>query len=119
MNFYEVNKAAYNALPTMTPEQEEEGVKTLCSYIEKKQNTYYMMVNHDYRYFTLFRHTVPSAYIRAFAKEILDVAKSLGILKAVECSQDGNMIEIWITSTMADECSMYGFFGYDAGVIEV
>lgn len=50
------------------------------------------------------------------AKEIIDIVKSFGKLKAVEIQDE--MIEFWITEK-DNICRMYAFFGYDKGVIEV
>ena len=55
------------------------------------------------------------------AKEIIEVAKSLGSIKSIEVGNNdipGKMLEIWITN-LSGECNMYGLFDYTGGVIEV
>lgn len=45
--------------------------------------------------------------------------KNLGItLKAVELSENRDMLEIWGTPALSpDTATMYGFLGYDKGVV--
>lgn len=111
MTLYEINKNAYSDLPEV---DKDKAIDTIRNYILHDSNTYYMMVNHDTRYFTLFvwEHDPTAKY---FAAEIFKTAQSIGEVKAVESNE--NMLEIWIQQDK--ECNMYGFFKYDRGVITV
>lgn len=117
MKMYDFNKIGYASLPSLTKEEEQKAVNLIHKYIKKKNETYYMMLNHDIHYFTLFNWN--SSSFMALAEEVLSVAKSLGSVKSVEVSENGEMVEIWILNIMTNECYMYGFFAYDQGVIEV
>lgn len=117
MELYEFNKIGYNSVPSLTKQEEKKAIDLIHEYIKGRNDSYYMMLNHDIHYYTLFNWATCSSL--AFAEEVLDVAKSLGPVKSVELSQNGEMIEIWITNIMMNECHMYGFFSYDAGVIEL
>lgn len=115
MKSYEFNKIGYASLPTLTHEDEKKAIKLISKYLDKEDNTFYMMVNHDTHYFTVFEwRDRPKAEV---AGEVVDIAKSLGYIKSIELSSNESMIEIWILNPVANECYMYGFFAYDQGVI--
>lgn len=117
MNLYEFNKVGYSSVPALTEAEEKKAINLIHEYIKNKEESYYMMLNHDVHYYTLFKWETCSSL--AFAQEVFDVAKSLGKIKSIEVSENGEMVEIWILNIMTNECYMYGFFAYDQGVIEV
>lgn len=116
MNIYDLNKAAYNSLPTLSEEKEQKKLRHIKRFLNNTDNKFYMLLNHDNHYFTLFEwHTYSD---EEFAKEIIDIVKSLGKIKSIELSENGEMIEFWIAN-YDNECYMYGFFPYDKGVISL
>lgn len=117
MNLYELNKAGYGSIPSLSKEEEKKAISLIHEYLSGKSDTHYMMLNHDVHYYTLFRWESCSS--KAFAEEVFNIAKSLGAVKSVELATSGEMVEIWITNIMTNQCYMYGFFPYDEGVIEV
>jgi uncharacterized membrane protein YjdF len=116
MTIYEVNKASYAKLPVLDKEGLDYAVKLLSNYITKSENQYYMILNHDIHYYTIYNWK--DCLIKQLAKDVLALMSSLGSLKAVELSKDGSMVEFWIID-ITGECNMYAFFGYDKGVIEI
>lgn len=117
MKLYEINQAGYNSLPVLTKEERKKALDIITQYIKDTHGDYYMMLNHDVRYYTIFDWEL-AEYLE-FAQEVMSVAESLGVVKAVEISENNAMIEIWITNIMTNECHMYGFFVYDKGVIKI
>lgn len=114
MTLYEVNQQAYEQLPKMTKAELEEAKEKLSKFLYNSYNTYYMMLNHDKKYYTVFV-IKKEINILSIADEIIDVSKSLGQIKGIEVTDQG-MVEIWISNS--GECNMYALFPYDKGVIE-
>lgn len=115
MKMYDLNKAGYSSLPPLTTEETDRAVRRIANYIKEKKETYYMLLNHDIHYFTLFKKQ--SMHPVEIAEEILDLLREFTIIKAVEISENKEMMEIWTTHTMSGEGLMFGLFGYDRGVI--
>lgn len=115
MTLYEVNQQVYNQLPKITKAELEKAKDRLLKFISNHNDTYYMMLNHDKKYYTIFVIKRGDRIIEMI-NEIIDVSKSLGQIKGIEIT-DQEMIEIWISN--GDECNMYAVFPYDKGVIEV
>lgn len=116
MTLYEMNQQAYKALSNMIDKDINKNTKDLADLINKSTNNFFMMVCNELHYYTLFTwRNRKNHKPYNLAKEIIDVSKTLGNLKAIEISDDH--AEIWIENN--DECNMYMFFQYDAGVIEV
>lgn len=112
MNVYELNKMAYKDVPAM-----EQGAifEVISDYVADNPSQYYMMLNHDIHYFTLFN--LIHEDLRAAASEITDIAIELGKVVDVVNNDDHSMLEIWIRQD--DEVRMYGLFDYQKGVVEV
>ena len=106
MTLYEMNQIAYNKLPKMS--------FVVFRWATKHDSKYYMMLNVDGRYYTVYTYNQEHD-VKKMAFEMIDVAKTLGVLKGIEV-QDG-MVEFWIQQDKT--CSMYAMFDYTQGVIEV
>ena len=114
MTLYEMNQIGYNQLPTMSKTQIQEATKELEQFLIKHDSKYYMMLNVDGRYYTLYTYNQEHD-VQKMAAEMVDVVKTLGFLKGIEVKE--NMVEFWIKNDGV--CSMYGMFDYSKGVIEV
>ena len=56
MNTYELNKIAYAKLPILTQASPERGaaLQILAKYIQDHNNQYFMFLNNDVHYYTIF-----------------------------------------------------------------
>lgn len=114
MTLYEFNQAGYLSLPTMTKEDIEADFPMLVSFAENHWGEYYMLLNNDLHYYTLF-HWRDNG-VQVLVEELLDIVQSLGELKAIEVN-DNDAVEFWIKND--NVCNMYVFFNCGRGVIVV
>ena len=114
MTLYELNQAGYASLPKMTKAELEKAKENIVTFLDVHNSSYYMMLNHDNKYFTLFVYE-NNIDVEKMAREIISVSKSLGEIKSIEVN--GDIIEIWIL--YEGKCDMYAFFDYAKGVIQV
>lgn len=114
MTLYELNQAGYASLPKMTKAELEKAKGNIITFLDSSDSRYYMMLNHDNKYFTLFTYE-NDVNKNKMASEIISVSKTLGEIKAIEIN--GNIVEIWILH--GEKCDMYAFFDYTKGVIQV
>ena len=114
MILYELNQAGYASLPKMTKAELEKAKENIITFLDSHDSSYYMMLNHDNKYYTLFTY-IDKRDKDKMALEIISVAKSLGELKSIEVN--GDILEIWILYN--NKCDMYALFNYEKGVIQV
>lgn len=115
MTLYELNQANYINLPTLTKEQLEKKIPYIVSFIDKNKGNYFLVLEKESRHYTILTFKDGRYNPGAMARELLELMQSFSEIKSIEDSD--NMLEIWAVSN--DKCSMYAFFNYDAGVIEV
>lgn len=116
MTLYEFNQAAYLNLPNMAYGEIIKTKELITQFLNNHKSRYYAMINNDKRYFTVFTYKKdPNA--TQLSSEIIDVAKTLGNIKAIEVGDD--MVEFWIVPFQEKECIMFALFDYKKGVIEV
>lgn len=116
MTLYELNQTNYANLPTLTHEQLEKRVPYIVSFIDKNKGKYYLVLDKEQRYYTILTFKDNKYNPGAMARELIDLLESGNQIKSIE--ENGDMLEIWATNDQ-NECSMYAFFDYDAGVIEI
>lgn len=116
MTLYEVNKQAYLQLPKMTEAEIEKAKEYIIKEFLTYDGEFYMLVCNEHRYYTLFQqwHNTPN-WKEKLTEEVIEVAKELGTLKAIEVSN--SMVEFWIEQN--GDVFLYPFFNYDRGVIKV
>lgn len=115
MTLYELNQANYINLPTLTKEQLEKKIPYIVSFIDKNKGNYFLVLEKESRHYTILTFKDGRYNPGAMARELLELMQSFSEIKSIEDSD--NILEIWAVSN--DKCSMYAFFNYDAGVIEV
>lgn len=115
MTLYELNQANYINLPTLTKEQLEKKIPYIVSFIDKNKGNYFLVLEKESRHYTILTFKDGRYNPGAMARELLELMQSFSEIKSIEDSD--NMLEIW--AVYNDKCSMYAFFNYDAGVIEV
>ena len=118
MTLYELNKANYLNLPTLRKESLNESTILIKNFITKHLGgKYYMLLNNDLHYYTVFTYKSPLSTAEDMANELIDLAAELGDVKAIEVNDENDYIEVWIARD--DDCDVYLFFNYDRGVITV
>ncbi len=114
-NLYDMNKQIIQQLPNATEEDIMFSKDLVQTFIESRQNKYFMLLCNDRNYYTLFHINDQSDEPLS---EILfnECIPNFANLKCVNETEDKGAIEIW---TEADgEIYVMYFFPYDEGVIE-
>lgn len=115
---YEINKMVVAQLPSMTTEEQLASAKDiLIDYFDKEeyQTGYFMLLNHELRYFTVFhRHFDDTAPL--IEREIIDCLLEMGVIQMIDYDNSGNNIECWIKNEKGT--FMFLLFNYDWGVLE-
>lgn len=116
MILYELNQSICNSLPEMNDDEITEQLKKIIEFSRKNDGEFFTLICRELNYYTLFhRYSKLLDWTEDLAKEVIDVIKTLGVLKAIEIND--SMVEFWIQQDK--ECHMYAFFNYDKGVIKV
>ena len=116
MTLYDLNVENYAALPTMRYKDLQVAKRTIEDYLEENPAKYYLVLEKRQRYYTMLTYVGDERDIGTMADQLIDLAASLGRIKSIENGR--GMIEMWIVDD-ENNCSMYGFFPWDEGVIEV
>jgi hypothetical protein len=114
MNLYEVNQTAYAKLPTLSEDDLRTAEKTILQFLKNNPTSYYMMVNNDCRYYTLY-HFIDTYKFKEMAKEMIDIITELGPVKSIE--DEGDKLAAWIMYN--GNCHVFYLFDYARGVVEV
>lgn len=118
MNMYELNKIGYSKLPDLSAVEIEDSINLIKQFLKNNPSKYYMMLNNDVHYYTLY--TFKDGYkFKDMAAEIISVILSVsnGKIKSIEVSEDNLKMEFWMIYD--DECHVFYLFDYAGGVIEV
>lgn len=116
MKMYELNQAGYASLPTLAHDEVLACKGLLIDYLSSFDSNYYMLVNNEAHYYTLFTYKDEFHAFADMAFEVLALVEELGEIKSIE--RNGPMVEFWIVDRDGN-CRMYPFFDYAKGVIEV
>lgn len=112
INLMELNSMLITQMPEL--ESTEKGEKEILNYVNTTRVNYYMLLNNELRYYTVF-HKNKKRNATSIEKEVIECAKELGAIKSIGPNEDG-VIEIWITD--GDKSYPLYFFDYEKGVIE-
>lgn len=117
-NLYEMNKAIMQSdkIKNLTKEELNKKKRNIKTFIEEKQGTYYMLLCHEQRDYTLFNLKATSTAIHQAAKEVILCCMNRGEVVGIDKTDDGLAYEIWIM--IDDEAYCYYLFPYDQAVIE-
>lgn len=115
MNAYDMNKQIIGQLQILDKEVLAEKKQMIYSFCEDTHNTYYMLLCRELNYYTVFcRQPKANEYI---ADVLLECIDTLGDVKAIDSTEDGAAIEIWIDNPcFEDSVHVLYFFPYDGGV---
>lgn len=111
-SLYQINQSAYAAMPAYTEEQVREAKKVISDFT--KINNYYMLLNNETRYYTLF-DTSGDGDSSLIEDEVIECLQTLGEIKEIELTEN-NTVECWVSSEA--ETNVYYLFNYNEGVIK-
>ena len=111
LNLYDLNKQIVAQLPEL--KNLEDYLCSIEALHKKHNNKYYMLYGKEMSYFTLF-HIIDAS---KFGKEVLDILKEIGPIKAIDLTSAFDAVEIWLHYMDSPTC-LY-LFPYDTGLIEV
>lgn len=115
-NLYDMNKGIIGQLPPISKENLKDRKLVLGDYILNSHNTYYMLLCHEKRDYTLFNLNDNVDNIERAVEDIIVCINNRGTL--IDISIDTNNVPaIWMKWDN-EEVSCYYFFGYDQGVID-
>ena len=111
MGLYDMNKQIISQLPDLTDWDRVE--QTLLEFDVDWTNVYYMLYGKEISYFTVFK---VKEHI-CFGREIIDVIKNIGAVKAIDLTEAADAVEVWVM--YKDEPTCLYLFPYDNGIVQV
>jgi hypothetical protein len=123
VNMYDFNRVNMGRLPVLKTEEELNGAKQVIkNFINEKLAKYYMLLNHDNRYFTLFNFVngvITDTKNKLMANDIIECMQNFGfgIIDIFE-DETGEALEVWVKNLETEAVYMYLLFPYDFGVLE-
>ncbi len=115
---YDLNKMAYAKIPSLEQYGEEWNKKlnALILWVSSNSSEYYMLLNNELHYYTVFHirpMAEPSGY---FNDEISNCLMSIGDLLDIDWNEETGAFECWLKHE--GNIYMFPFFKYDEGVIK-
>lgn len=111
MGIYDMNKQIISQMPNLTDWDRVE--TALLDFDKKWHNDYYMLYGKEISYFTVFKIKEQIA----FGREVIDVIKNVGAVKAIDPTENADAMEVWVIYDGEPTC-LY-LFPYDSGIVEV
>ena len=111
MGLYDMNKQIISQLPNLTDWDKVESA--LLDFDKKWHNNYYMLYGKEISYFTVFKIKEQIA----FGREVIDVIKNVGAVKAIDPTENADAMEVWVIYD--DEPTCLYLFPYDSGIVQV
>lgn len=117
INEYELMKTAVIQLSDYNQAQIEQAKNKIIKFREQNPAQYYMMLNRDYNYYTLFNYDKNNTNPKdKFEEAVMDCILVQGKVKAVDFKDKTDKIEFWV-QTDEETCSVGYVFPYDEGVV--
>ena len=111
MGLYDMNKQIISQMPDLTDWDRVE--TALLDFDNKWYNDYYMLYGKEISYFTVFKIKEQIA----FGREVIDVIKNVGAVKAIDPTENEDAMEVWVI--YEDEPTCLYLFPYDSGIVQV
>ena len=93
--------------------------KVLNYFLNKDNTTYFMLLCHERRDYTIFRIDFRGTYNKLL-DELRECLKNRGAIYSIDYADDSKVaIEIWIKTDDDNSLHAYYLFPYDEGVIEI
>lgn len=112
LSLYDINKQIISQLPPL--EDIDAACKAVNNLYEKTKNEFYMLYGKEISYFTLFRMDKPEW----FFEELSLCLHSIGVIKAMDLTEDESAVEIWVVDDNNEATCLY-LFPYDDGLVKV
>lgn len=112
MGLYDMNKQIISQLPTLN--DFTKAIADVRNLHEKYLNEYYMMYGKEISYFTLFK----VCGMNEFGQDVIDCCTNIGAIKAMDLTEAGDAVEIWV-QPQDDEPTCLYLFPYDSGIVQV
>ena len=120
-NLYEFNKQAMKNEPPMDPILFNTTVHDIAEEIRSGKESYWMLLNHERRDFTLFHIKKENAILKfmtdSLASDLKETLRNRGQILSIDKLVDDNY-EIWIRDIDTEENFAYYLFDYTEAVIE-
>lgn len=115
ITLYEINQQVMEQLPPLSKEDIDAAYKVFSDFMTKEKllsgDAYFMFLcreKYDYTVFHFAKYNLEKCW-----NYLLNLANNRGLIKGINLSENGDMLEIWIDN------HAYYLFAYDWGVIEV
>lgn len=115
MSLYDMNKAYWATKDPLDDYGLTNAQGVVIEYIRKTGGEFYMLLNNDLRYYTLFQLGSPQGEATA-SQELMTLLGHFDDVKNISLTEAEDAIEIW--ATFNGELHMFMFFNYDMGVIK-
>lgn len=112
MGLYDMNKQIISQLPYL--EDFSKALENIRTLHGTHWNKYYMMYGKEISYFTLFE----IIGYNDFGNDIIDCCTNIGPIKAMDLTESGDAVEIWVQPTDGEPTCLY-LFPYDSGIVQV
>jgi hypothetical protein len=77
-------------------------------------NKYFMLYGKEISYFTVFKIIEP----QYLGDDVLDCCLNVGLIKAMDLTETGDAVEIWVQPHDGEPTCLY-LFPYDNGIVQV
>ena len=111
---YDINKNIMNNMDKLSNPALVNKLKKVAQYFSENK-TYFMLLCHEKRDYTLFRLTKEDSHLEA-ADILKECLQNRGVVLEIEKTEDGFAFEIWLK--IDGEAFCYYLFPYDEAVIE-
>lgn len=112
MGLYDMNKQIIAQLPIL--EDFEKAMNDIWTLYEKYHNKYFMLYGKEISYFTVFKIIEP----QYLGEDVLDCCLNVGLVKAMDLTEAGDAVEIWVQPNDGEPTCLY-LFPYDSGIVQV
>ena len=83
---------------------------------ELKNSSYFMLLSHDIRYYTLFG--IDENEEASFEDEVIACLQDWGTIKDIDWTSSHDSIDCWVQKADDNEIIFFKLFSYDEGVIK-
>ena len=112
MGLYDINKQIISQMPIL--EDFEKAMDDIWTLYETYHNKYFMLYGKEISYFTVFKIIEP----QYLGEDVLDCCLNVGLVKAMDLTEAGDAVEIWVQPQDGEPTCLY-LFPYDSGIVQV
>ena len=112
MGLYDMNKQIISQLPVL--ENFEKAMNDIQTLYKTYHNKYFMLYGKEISYFTVFKIIEP----QYLGDDVLDCCLNVGLVKAMDLTETGDAVEIWVQPYDGEPTCLY-LFPYDNGIVQV